>query len=253
MHRCVIISGKMGNTSIRGVATDHTKKDLKATASSKVSPVVLDFLAEIFLAAHEVGRVSLREVADRLDVSAPAVSRMAQRLVRRGYVRRDGACGLTLSDAGERYALKAIRKRRIFEVFLVQTLGYSWAEVYPIAAASSNHLDDELVERMYEQLNRPDRCAHGDPIPTRDGKVTEIPSRLLSELPDGTTGKVSRVGSHDGAMLRYLNSLNLRPGAPVQLVSRAPFAGPLRLRVQNGSFQDEHVIGAELASKIWVE
>jgi len=245
--------GKMANTSSNGAATDRAKKDSKPSPGSKVSPVVLDFLAEIFLVAHETGRVSLRAVADRLDVSAPAVSRMAQRLVRRGYVRRDGACGLTLSDSGERYALRAIRKRRIFEVFLVQTLGYSWHEVYPIAAASSNHLDDELVERMFVQLNQPDRCAHGDPIPTRDGKVVEIPARLLSELPDGANGKVSRVGSHDGEMLRYLNSLNLRPGAPVQLVSRAPFAGPLRLRVQNGSFLDEHVIGAELASKIWVE
>ena len=243
----------MATRSANGASTTRVKKDSKSTAHSKVSPVVLDFLAEIFLVAQEVGRVSLRAVADRLDVSAPAVSRMAQRLVRRGYVRRDGACGLTLSDAGERYALKAIRKRRIFEVFLVQSLGYSWHEVYPIAAASSNHLDDELVERMYEQLNRPDRCAHGDPIPSREGKVIDIPARLLSEVPDGTNGKVSRIGSHDGEMLRYLNSLNLRPGAPVQLVSRAPFSGPLRLRVQNGSFQDEHVIGAELASKIWVE
>ena len=243
----------MGNISTNSAITDLTKKDVKSATSSKISPVVLDFLAEIFLVAHEIGRVSLRAVADRLDVSAPAVSRMAQRLVRRGYVRRDGACGLSLSSSGERYALKAIRKRRIFEVFLVQSLGYSWHEVYPIAAASSNHLDDELVERMFEQLNKPDRCAHGDPIPTRDGKVLEIPARLLSELPDGSNGKVSRIGSHDGEMLRYLNSLNLRPGAPVQLVSRAPFAGPLRLRVQNGSFQDEHVIGSELASKIWVE
>jgi Fe2+ transport system protein FeoA len=54
-------------------------------------------------------------------------------------------------------------------------------------------------------------------------------------------------------MLRYLASLNIKPGAPIQLLSRAPFSGPLRLKVANGSFHDEHVIGSELASKIWVE
>ena len=54
-------------------------------------------------------------------------------------------------------------------------------------------------------------------------------------------------------MLRYLDSLNLRPGVPVELIARAPFGGPLRVRVTNGSFQDQHIIGAELAAKIWIE
>ena len=230
-----------------------TSNSTGSTKTNKTSSVVLDFLAEIFLVAQEEGRVSLRTVADRLDVSAPAVSRMAQRLVRRGQIRRDGACGLMLTETGERLALKVIRKRRIFEVFLVKNLGYGWHEVYPLALASSNHLEDELVERMFEQLGQPDRCAHGDPIPTRDGKLNPTEAKPLSDLPAGATGLVGRVASHDGEMLRYLNSLNLKPGAAIELVARAPFAGPLRLRVQNGSFKDEHVIGAELAAKIWVE
>ncbi|NJM40875.1 MAG: metal-dependent transcriptional regulator [Anaerolineae bacterium] len=146
-------------------------KKTKPSLSTRTSPVVLDFLVETYLVSQEIGRVSLRAIADRLDVSAPAVSRMAQRLVRRAYVRREGACGLALTEAGEHLALKAIRKRRIFEVFLVKTMGYSWHEVYPMAAASSNHLDDDLIERMFEQLGHPDRCAHGDPIPSRDGKL----------------------------------------------------------------------------------
>jgi DtxR family Mn-dependent transcriptional regulator len=221
--------------------------------SAKTSPVVLDFLVETYLVSQEIGRVSLRAIADRLDVSAPAVSRMAQRLVRRAYVRREGACGLALTEAGEHLALKAIRKRRIFEVFLVKTMGYSWHEVYPMAAASSNHLDDDLIERMFEQLGHPDRCAHGDPIPGRNGKLETPIAKPLNDLPDGTSGQVGRIASHDGDMLRYLNSLNLKPGAKIELVARAPFSGPIRLRVQNGSFKDEHVIGSELAAKIFVE
>ncbi len=72
-------------------------------------------------------------------------------------------------------------------------------------------------------------------------------------MSDGTKGVVGRVSSHDGDMLKYLASLNIKPGAPIQLMARAPFNGPLRLKVANGSFHDEHVIGAELAGKIWVE
>ncbi|MFN4294101.1 MAG: metal-dependent transcriptional regulator [Thermoflexales bacterium] len=221
--------------------------------TGKTSAVVQDFLSETYLEANESGRVSLRALAARLGVTPPAVSRMAQRLVRQGLVRREGACGLVLSEAGERIALRAIRKRRIFEVFLTQKLGYTWDEVYPVAASASNYLDDELIERMNAQLGRPTRCPHGDPIPSRDGRVQPLDDARLSELANGAQGVVSRVSSHDGDLLRYLASLNIKPGAPIHLVSRAPFSGPLRVRVANGNFHDEHVIGAELASKVWVE
>ncbi|GIV85225.1 MAG: transcriptional regulator [Candidatus Roseilinea sp.] len=221
--------------------------------ASKTSAVVQDFLSETYLEASESGRVSLRALAARLGVTPPAVSRMAQRLVRHGLVRREGACGLVLSEAGERIALRAIRKRRIFEVFLTQKLGYTWDEVYPLAASASNYLDDELIERMNAQLGHPTRCPHGDPIPSRDGRIQPLDDARLSDLANGAQGVVSRVSSHDGDLLRYLSSLNIKPGMPIHIVSRAPFSGPLRVRVANGNFYDEHVIGSELASKVWVE
>ncbi|PJF49080.1 MAG: metal-dependent transcriptional regulator [Chloroflexi bacterium] len=221
--------------------------------ASRTSAVVQNFLSETYLEASESSRVSLRALAARLGVTPPAVSRMAQRLVRQGLVRREGACGLVLSEAGERIALRAIRKRRIFEVFLIQKLGYTWDEVYPVAAAASNYLDDELIERMNAQLGHPTRCPHGDPIPSRDGRIQPLDDARLSELANGVQGVVSRVSSHDSDLLRYLSSLNIKPGMPIHIVSRAPFSGPLRVRVANGNFYDEHVIGSELASKVWVE
>jgi DtxR family Mn-dependent transcriptional regulator len=226
------------------------------TSSAKIpkaSSTVQEFLSETFLESYEHGRVSLRALSERLDVTPPAVSRMAQRLARQGLLRREGACGLALSESGHRIAMKTIRKRRVFEAFLVKKMGYTWDEVYPIAAKTSSHLDDELVDRMYDQAGHPSRCPHGDSIPNHDGTIEEIESVRMSDAPDGTSGKISRVASHDGELLRYLGSLNLKPGANVSLISRAPFAGPLRVRVINGSFYDDHVIGAELAEKIWIE
>jgi DtxR family transcriptional regulator, Mn-dependent transcriptional regulator len=219
---------------------------------SKISAVVQEFLGEIYLEALENPRVSLRSIADRLDVTPPAISRMAQRLIRSGLMRRDGACGLTLSESGERVALKSIRKRRIFEAFLVARMGYTWDQVYPIAAKSSNYLDDDLVERMFDQAGNPHTCPHGDPIPTHDGKIRQMAETRLNELPEGNSGTITRVASHDASMLRYLGSLDLKPGVEIALIARAPFSGPLRLRVAKGSFHDEHVIGAELAEKVFV-
>lgn len=229
------------------------KRSTKSQNPTKTTPVVMDFLVETIAISQDEGRVSLRALADRLEVSPPAVSRMAQRLVRRGFLKREGACGLALTDSGQSLANQAIRKRRIYEVFLIQTLGYKWYDVYPVASASSNHITDDVIGRMFVQTGSPDRCPHGDPIPTPDGKIEEIECAQLSRLTEGATGVLSRVSSHDTEMLRYLDSLNLRPGVPVELIARAPFGGPLRVRVTNGSFQDQHIIGAELAAKIWIE
>ncbi len=85
----------------------------------------------------------------------------------------------------------------------------------------------------------------------RRAEIARKKVQLFKPTIDNRYGIV-RVASHDGNMLRYLGSLNLKPGVPLQLVSRAPFGGPLRLRVTNSSFHDEHVIGAELAEKIYV-
>jgi DtxR family Mn-dependent transcriptional regulator len=216
------------------------------------TPAGTDFLKETYLSSLE-GRVALRTLAERLSVSPPAISRMSQRLVSKGYLRRDGACGLELTEAGQKIALRALRKQRVFEVFLVDSLGYKWSEVFGVAAGSSNHLDDELVERMWMKLGKPDRCPHGDPIPSRDGKMIFPSARRLCEVKDGASGTVGRIASHDSDLLGYLDSLNVRPGVALEVVAHAPFNGPLRVRVSNGRFKDEHVIGAQLAEHIWLE
>lgn len=226
-------------------SADKLKKHASTT-------VVMDFLKETYLSSLEE-RVALRTLAERLGVTPPAVSRMTQRLARKGYVQRAGACGINLTEAGLKVALRAIRKQRVYEAFLVQALGYKWTDVFSAAASSCNHLDDELVERMFARAGKPERCPHGDPIPTREGKITYPAAQKLTEAKEGSTGAISRVASHDADMLNYLESLNLRPGAPIELVGRAPFNGPLRVRVQNGGFKDEHVIGQQLAEHIWME
>ncbi|MCL5994846.1 MAG: metal-dependent transcriptional regulator [Chloroflexi bacterium] len=227
----------------------------ETAAIGQASDVMLEFLTATYLEASEEERVAVRALAERLGITPPAVSRTAQRLVRRGLLRREGACGLVLTEEGRRMALLAIRKRRVFEVFLVRMLGYTWDEVYPIAAAASNHLDEALVDRMDAALGQPKRCPHGDPIPTRDGEIERVQAVKLCELEENRDGVISRVASHDPEMLSYLGTLHLTPGQPICLVSRAPFGGPLRVRLRRAGngFDDEHVIGAALAGKIWIE
>ncbi len=238
------------SSELAGVRAEKNK-------AGKATPGAADFLREVYLEAAEQQRVVLRELAMRLGVSAPAVSRMAQRLIRKGYLKREGACGLALSESGQRIAMKSLRKMRIFESYLATELGYGWDEVFAHAAGSAHHLDDELIERMWTKLGKPGRCPHGDPIPSRDGKLEVVNSRALTDLEPGSSGVLGHVSTHNPEMLRYLATLGLLPGVPLTLVNRAPFGGPLRVKVKragtHNAFEDEHVIGNELASVVHVE
>lgn len=209
-------------------------------------------LKEVLLRSLQDERVTLGRLGAQLGVSPPAVSRRVQRLVRRGYLERDGACGLRLTDAGERIALYALRKQEIFEAYLVRELGYRWDEVCT-AAAGALRIDDALIERMYAQIGRPPRCPHGLPIPTSDGRFPLPKAAPLSQWPPDQPGVVSYVLSGDGEMLRYLAEIGLTPGARLIAVARIPFGDSLKVQIACGHLTHEHVIGAAPATVVFVE
>ncbi|MFC1464211.1 MAG: metal-dependent transcriptional regulator [Candidatus Brachytrichaceae bacterium NZ_4S206] len=209
-------------------------------------------LKEVLLRSLEDKRVTLGKLGAQLGVSPPAVSRRVQRLVRRGYLERDGACGLRLTDAGSRIALYALRKQEIFEAYLVRELGYRWDEVRP-AAAGALRMDDELIERMYTQIGRPPRCPHGLPIPTRDSRFELPQAAPLIEWPPNQPAVVSYVLSSDGEMLRYLAELGLTPGARLAAVARIPFGDSIKVQIERNRSVQEHIIGSALATVVFVE
>ncbi len=209
-------------------------------------------LKEVLLRSLEDKRVTLGMLGERLGVSPPAISRRVQRLVRRGYLERDGACGLRLTDAGSKIALYALRKQEIFEAYLAHELGYRWDEVRPVAD-SALRMDDELIERMYAQIGRPARCPHGLPIPARNGRFQLPPAAPLSEWPPDRPAVVSYVLTNDREMLRYLAELGLTPGARLASLARIPFGDSIKVQIERERASVEHVIGVALAQVIFVE
>lgn len=109
-------------------------------------------------------------------------------------------------------------------------------------------LNDTLSERMFEMTGRPSRCPHGEPIPDAEGNLPELNDICIVNLSVGHKGEVSRVKTHEPEKLRYFASLGLMPGAAREIVARAPFNGPIRLRVG----REEDVLGMDLAKSLWV-
>ena len=210
---------------------------------------VQDYLKAI----HELnvggGSAATSLIAERLGVAAGSVTGMLKRLASRGLVEHVPYYGARLTDTGETEAIRLIRRHRVLELFLVQVLGYGWDEVHEEAERLEHAVSDLLIERMAAVLGDPAEDPHGAPIPEVGVAFEDRQYPSLWELETGMSGVLRRVPDEDAAALRYLAELDLRPGVSLDVVDRAPFNGPLRVRVGDVV----HTIGAELSRALQVE
>jgi len=212
-------------------------------------PTVWFYLAEIYRLQHGNPWPTLSMIAEAMGVSLQAASRMVRRMSENGYIRHEPYQGVQLTPEGEAIALHVIRRHRILEAYLVSVMGFGWDEVHDMVELLERGVDDRIIERMDEMAGFPQRCPHGEPIPSKDGVMPVIDDRPLTEWPEQVAAQVSRVKTHDPEKLRYLASVKLLPGLPVTVTARSPFNGPLH--IQAGG--DRLVLGNELASELYVE
>lgn len=212
------------------------------------SAAMREYLAEIYRLQEDSPMVSTTSLAERLNVSAPAIPRMLKRLRNAGYVKHIPYQGFELTEFGRQEALRELRRHRLLEVFLVNIMAFTWDETHELAENLSKGINDTITERMAEMTNQPTRCPHGEPIPDPEGNLPELKDTCIINLTVGHKGMVSRVRTNEPERLKYFAELGLVPGAEFEIVGRAPFNGPMRLRVG----RDDVVLGVELTKSLWV-
>jgi DtxR family Mn-dependent transcriptional regulator len=195
---------------------------------------VEDYLKAIYEVERDQGRAATTILAERLGVTPASATGMIKKLADLGLVVHEPYQGVMLTEAGRKIALEVIRHHRLIERFLAETLGVPWDRVHEEAHRIEHVLSEDLEERLDALLGHPATCPHGSPIPSREGVVAETPSIRLGDLEPGRSATVAEVSDHDPALLRYFGGLGLYPGVAVQLVDRAPFGGPLVVRVEGG-------------------
>lgn len=212
------------------------------------TPVVEDYLKAIWMLQQVEAPVSTSRIAERLNLSAAAVTAMIKRLAEQNLLRHEPYYGVRLTPSGELAGLRIIRRHRVLELFLTEVLGYEWDTVHQEAERLEHAASDELIERLARLLGGPDRDPHGSAIPTATGELNVAVYPTLAEARRGDRGQVVEVEVHDPEQLRYLGSLDLYPDATVEVVDCAPFDGPISLKV-NG---EARIIARGLAAQIHV-
>jgi len=214
-----------------------------------ISGAVQDYLKTIYKLQEDNGVVSTSALAEAMEVAAASVTGMVKKLAGLKLVRHNPYQGVTLTKAGEKMALEVIRHHRLLELYLAEALGYSWDKVHEEAERLEHVISEEFEEKIFEALGRPTRDPHGDPIPAKDGTVVAAEHDRLSDLEPGATGVIRQVSDSDAEMLRYLGTRGLVPNAPVEVLEKAPFNGPVTVKTRETS----HVLGRDLAQHIRVE
>ena len=196
------------------------------------SPVVQDYAKAIYALELRSGEaVGNNELAERLDVPPGTASAMVKRLDELGLAEHTPYRGVRLTEAGRRVALRMLRRHRLLELFLVETLDLPWDRVHEEAERLEHSLSDELEEAIAARLGNPTHDPHGDPIPSAELVLEEPETVSLAELEDGTEARFVRVSDADPAVLRHLGERGVKPGRSLRLVEREPFGGALVVRI----------------------
>lgn len=152
-------------------------------------------------------------LATRLGLAASSVTEMIKKLAAQGLVRHEPYGAIELTRDGTALALRQVRRHRLIETWLVQRMGYAWDEVHDEAEVLEHTMSDRLLEAIDEQLGRPARDPHGDPIPTAEGTVDRPDAVTLAEASRG--GRIVRISDRDPLLLRHLEAKGLVLGSVV--------------------------------------
>jgi DtxR family Mn-dependent transcriptional regulator len=218
-----------------------------------ISPASQDYLKTIYDLVERHGRASTSQIAEQLDIKPASVTGMLQKMAQDepSLVTYKKHQGVTLTPEGEKAALEIVRHHRLIELFLHEILGYAWDEVHEEAERLEHVISEDMERRMAAVLGNPVRDPHGHPIPTKDLTIPTMSDMPMNKLRQGEEAVVDRVQDTDSELLRYLDSLGLRPGLKLKVVNFVPF--DQTLHVQIAEQPDIVVLGPRITREVFVE
>lgn len=173
--------------------------------------------------------ISTNEIAKNVNATAASVTDMIKKLKQKKLVTYEKYHGVRLTCEGEKIAKGVVRKHRLWEVFLVEKLGYSWDKIHDIAEQLEHIHSAELIDKLDKFLGFPKVDPHGDPIPDASGNIQQLRQILLSKMKKGEKGKVVGVKDSSSKFLQYLDAQQIHLGSEIEVTDIIEFDGSLSI------------------------
>lgn len=209
-----------------------------------------NYLKAIYhLTANLDGEVSTNAIAVMMETKASSVTDMLKKLSDKDLLNYKKYQGVSLTENGKLAAKMIIRKHRLWEVFLVEKLDFSWDEVHDVAEQLEHIKSEKLINKLDDFLGNPTEDPHGDPIPDAQGRIIAIEKQLLSELQANQSGICVGVKDNSSDFLKYLDKQQIGLGTKIEVVTKEIFDLSLKIKV-NGL---ELAISNKIASNLFVK
>ena len=206
-----------------------------------------DYLKAIYHCGGLGKRVSTKAIAQKLGIASASVTEMVARLAKEGLLTYEPYKGSQLTQTGAEACINVVRSHELWEVFLVQYLGYSLSEAHSDAEALEHATSLKLAERLETLLNRPEVCPHGAVIPRPGNIPPERDMLLLSALNAGNGAVIGQTGE-EKELLDYLERLGIKTGTHIILERFGEYGGPLEVTIGSQVIQ----LTRKAADQIWV-
>ena len=207
-----------------------------------------DYLKIILELGGDTTKVNNKQIVSSLAVSPASVSEMISKLVKEQLVEHSPYQGVQLTETGLQKASSLIRKHRLWEVFLVEHLDYSWNEVHDDAEVLEHVTSEQLADHLEDYLNHPMHCPHGGIIPKKEQVVHEERRQTLESYPVGSKVRIARV-LDEKELLDYLVTIALNIDEEYEIVDVAAYEGPITIQNQ----QKKIPVSFKAASTIFVD
>lgn len=182
------------------------------------------------------GRISTNEIANEIGTSPASVSDMFKKLQEKKLIKYKKYQGVSLTIKGRKNATNILRKHRLWETFLVNTLNFSWDEVHIIAEQLEHIQSEKLIDELDDFLDKPKFDPHGDPIPSKEGKIPLSDFKSLNELKVGDKGIIMGVKLDEKSFLQYLNQIKIQIGVEIKIINKVNFDKSMEVKTKYKTF-----------------
>lgn len=210
-----------------------------------------NYLKTIYhLTSATMQEVSTNAIAEKIKTKASSVTDMLKKLAEKDLVFYKKYKGVSLTEKGKLTAKMIVRKHRLWEVFLVEKLDFTWDEVHDVAEQLEHIKSEKLINKLDDFLGNPTEDPHGDPIPDAEGKIIKVEKLLLSELSENQTGICVGVKDTSSEFLKYLDKNQIALGSKIKVLIKEEFDLSLKIKIENSEMLVSHKIATNLFVKL---